>query len=182
MRKLLIVYGTTEGQTAKVVRHIEKKVNALNWEVTGYNAIEHPPSPHGYDLVLLAGFIHMGKFQEPLEHYANEYSTSLTDRPNALVAVCMAAAHLNEESRKEVDSWLSDFKHKTGWNPEHVELVAGALKYVQYNWMKKMVIREIARSTGQSTDTSQDHEYTDWNKLDTFVEQLLAKVSDSEVI
>ena len=178
--KLLIVYGTTEGQTAKVVRHMEKKAIALGWDITAYNAIENPPSPHGFDLVVLAGSVHMGKYQSALVHYATDNAVALTDKPNAFVSVCMAAAHLDDEAQKEVDGWLAAFEEETGWGPQQVEHVAGALKYVEYNWLKKMVMREIARSTGESTDTSQDHEYTDWNRLDTFMKELLERATKTE--
>jgi menaquinone-dependent protoporphyrinogen oxidase len=174
MKKLLVIYGTTEGQTAKVIQHVEKKAIALGWEVTGYNTIEYPPAPDDFDMVILAGSVHMGKYQSGLEHYATQYADVLTTKPNAFISVSMAAAHLDEETKKQVDEWLDTFQHSTGWAPQRIEHVAGALKYVEYNWMKRMVMREIARSTGESTDTTQDHEYTDWNKLNEFIENLLA--------
>jgi menaquinone-dependent protoporphyrinogen IX oxidase len=30
---------------------------------------------------------------------------------------------------------------------------------------------------GQTTDTSRDHEYTDWNALEAWVDEFLAKVA-----
>ncbi|MBI1287804.1 MAG: protoporphyrinogen oxidase [Flavobacteriales bacterium] len=169
MKKLLIIYTTTEGQTAKVVRHLEKCAIANGVEVTAYNAIEYPPSPHGFDMVILAGSVHMMKYQSALVHYATENAKALSERPNAFVSVSMAAAHLTEESASELQEWVGEFEEETGWGPQRIEHVAGALKYVEYNWLKRQVMKQIAKSTGESTDTTQDHEYTDWDALDRFM-------------
>jgi menaquinone-dependent protoporphyrinogen oxidase len=34
-------------------------------------------------------------------------------------------------------------------------------------------MKRIARASGGSTDTSRDHEYTDWEALDRLVDELL---------
>ncbi len=182
MKKLLIIYGTTEGQTAKIVQYIEKRAIDSGWEVTAYNAIEFPPSPHGFDLVILAGSVHMEKYQTASVHYATEHAQTLDKRMNAFVSVSMAAAHLSDENKVEVQKWVDAFIEQTGWTPNTVKHTAGALKYVEYNWLKKIVMREIARSTGNSTDTSQDHEYTDWNRLDEFIDQLLQESAQKPTI
>lgn len=180
MKKLLIVYGTTEGQTAKVVRHMEKKAISLGWDVTAYNATEYPPSPHGFDAVMIAASVHMEKYQSSVVHYAIENATALGQRINAFVSVSMAAAHLSDANQAEVEKWVTAFEEQTEWGPQEIFHVAGALKYVEYNWLKRIVMREIARSTGESTDTTQDHEYTDWNAVDTFVEQFLERIKNYE--
>lgn len=177
MKKLLIIYATTEGQTAKIVLHLEKRAISSGVEVTAYNVIEYPPSPKAYDMVILAGSVHMMKYQDALIHYATKHAGELNAMPNAFVSVSMAAAHFDEETHQETDKWVAGFEQHTGWKPQQVEHVAGALKYVEYNWLKRMVMREIARRTGESTDTTQDHEYTDWNQLDRFMDGFVSRVS-----
>jgi menaquinone-dependent protoporphyrinogen oxidase len=63
------------------------------------------------------------------------------------------------------------FAAETGWIPARSLAVAGALAYTQYGFLKKFVLRQIAKRAGGSTDTSCDHEYTDWPAVDRFVEQ-----------
>lgn len=169
MKKLLIVYGTTEGQTAKVVRHLEKKAIKLGVEVTAYNATEVPPEPYGFDMVLLAGSIHMLKFQSALIHYATKNEGILAQKPNALIAVSLSAAQMDEESEEGLQKCVDGFVESTGWKPQLVEHVAGALKYIEYDFMKRFILKQIAKSKGHNTDTSQDHEFTDWNRLDEFM-------------
>ena len=68
---------------------------------------------------------------------------------------------------------LDDFVADTGWQPAFVKPVAGALMYSRYNLLIRFVMKRIARQAGASTDTSRDHEFTDWAALDVFVESLL---------
>ena len=44
-------------------------------------------------------------------------------------------------------------------------MVAGALPYTRYGWIKRMMMRRIVAKAGGDTDTSRDYEYTDWNDL-----------------
>ena len=41
--------------------------------------------------------------------------------------------------------------------------------YREYNVLIRWVMRRIARASGGSVDTTQDHIYTDWQALDRFV-------------
>jgi hypothetical protein len=60
-----------------------------------------------------------------------------------------------------------------------VKEVAGALKYTRYGWLKRRVMRYIAGKAGGSTDTSRDHEYTDWEDLRVFAESLATEPAKS---
>jgi menaquinone-dependent protoporphyrinogen oxidase len=48
--------------------------------------------------------------------------------------------------------------------------------YSKYNWFIRFVMKRIARRAGASTDTSRDHEFTDWVALDRFVNEFAALV------
>jgi menaquinone-dependent protoporphyrinogen oxidase len=48
--------------------------------------------------------------------------------------------------------------------------VAGALVYTKYDYFKRLVMKLIADRRGGDTDTSKDHEYTDWAALYRFGE------------
>jgi menaquinone-dependent protoporphyrinogen oxidase len=43
--------------------------------------------------------------------------------------------------------------------------VAGRLAYTQYGLLKRFVMRRIALKAGGPTDTSRDHEMTDWEQV-----------------
>ena len=74
---------------------------------------------------------------------------------------------------------MQDFAAASGWTPEQVSLVAGALLYTQYGFAKRQLMRGIAASKrgALSTDTSQDHVYTDWDAVRRFAEGFAAQVA-----
>lgn len=98
--------------------------------------------------------------------------------PNAFLTVTLseAGAERKDTTAEEHARFVADvagmvdrFVADTGWRPEHVVPVAGALRYTQYNFVVRLLMKRIARASGGSTDTSRDHEYTDWKALDDFV-------------
>ncbi len=80
--------------------------------------------------------------------------------------------------RRDLDGIIRRFVDLTGWRPNEVKEVAGALKYTQYGWLKRMAMRYIAGRAEGSTDTSRDHRYTDWEDLRRFVTVFIAKRSE----
>jgi menaquinone-dependent protoporphyrinogen oxidase len=57
-----------------------------------------------------------------------------------------------------------------------VKPVAGALLYTHYNFLVRLIMKNIARKAGASTDTSRDYDYTNWPALDKFVDDFAAQV------
>ena len=66
-----------------------------------------------------------------------------------------------------IDAFLGD----TGWHPCRTSAVAGALVYSKYNFVVRYIMKRIARQAGGDTDTSKDYVYTDWKRLDEFVDR-----------
>ena len=71
------------------------------------------------------------------------------------------------------DTMIDAFLHETGWHPSKVRGVAGALSYTKDNFLIRFVMKRIAKAQGVSTDTSRDHELTDWEALDHIVNELV---------
>ncbi len=59
-------------------------------------------------------------------------------------------------------------------DPHRILLVAGALKYLEYDFLKRMIMRMIAKKEGRDTDTTKDYEYTDWEALRGFCDEFVA--------
>jgi menaquinone-dependent protoporphyrinogen oxidase len=174
--KVLIVYGTTEGQTRKIARFMEDALQDAGHKVTIADASEAPPAPGEYDAVLIGGSIHVHKYQSAVTHYIRQNNAVLNRMPGAFFSVCMAVASTLEEEHKEAWKILNDFLDTTGWKPLMTTQIAGALKYTQYDFFKRLVMKMIARKEGGSTDTSQDHEYTDWKAVNEFVNSFMEKM------
>ena len=56
-------------------------------------------------------------------------------------------------------------------------MFAGALLYTRYGWVKRHLMRAIARHEGGDVDTSRDHDYTDWDAVEHFAGDVAAMVA-----
>jgi menaquinone-dependent protoporphyrinogen oxidase len=175
--KLLILYGTTEGQTRKISHFMEAILQNAGHQVTIADSTANPPSAVGYDAVLIGSSIHMHKYQAAVKHYIKEHATELNKIPSAFFSVSLAAASDIEEEHFEVKKITTDFLEQTGWKPLMTSQIAGALKYTEYDYLKRLIMKMIAKKEGGATDTSQDFEYTNWDEVTKFTNEFIEKVS-----
>lgn len=163
--KIMIVYSTTEGHTRTIADFLEEEADKPGHQAGLFNATVQPPSPEGYDAVIIAGSVHAGKYQTSIEHYAREYHRELNELPLIFISVSLTAASDDDVSWKELKQQTESFMLSTGLKPDHTEYVAGALLYTKYDFFKRFIMRSINKKSGGDTDTSQDHVYTDWEQI-----------------
>lgn len=169
--KLLILYGTTEGQTRKIAHFVEEAAMERNCMVTLCDSAKELLNPDGFDAVIIASSIHGGKYHAAVAEYATKYAAQLNTMPTAFLSVSLTAASDDKESWEELYEITDHFLKFCGWKPTHTLQVAGALKYTEYDFLKKMLMRLIAQKSGGSTDTKHDHEYTKWDEIKAFVKE-----------
>lgn len=175
--KILIVYGTSEGQTRKIARFMEDVLQDANHQVVIADATEEPHAPTNFDVILVGSSIHMHKYHAAVRGYVSQNINELNKRPSAFFSVCLAVASDIEEEHQEVHNIAKTFLSETGWNPKETSHIAGALKYTKYDFFKRLIMRMIAKKQGGSTNTSEDHEYTDWDAVKKFVLDFVNKNS-----
>jgi menaquinone-dependent protoporphyrinogen oxidase len=181
MANVLIVYATTEGQTAKVAQHIADvaRKQAHGVEVrTAEVALGEEGVPLGtFDVIFAGGSVHEGRHQRSLRQFLKGNASELASKVTGLFSLSMAAASDDPEERKAAIGYIEDLIAHTGVTPTVRAAVPGALRYTQYSWLKRFVMKRISASRGGETDTSRDFEYTDWDAVTAFTEEVLARVS-----
>jgi menaquinone-dependent protoporphyrinogen oxidase len=85
------------------------------------------------------------------------------------------------DDRTRAHVYVTDFLEETGWRPEITATVAGAIRYTNYNFLKKLIIKRIATENGLPTDTTRDHEFTDWDEVASFVDAFEASLHGAAV-
>jgi len=164
--ELLIIYGTTEGQTRKICEFLRDEADKTGHNVHLFEATQEPPFPSGFDAVIIAGSMHAGSYQNTVRHYVEDRHKALNNMNSVFLSVSLAAAAKDEpELFKELKKQTEDFLIQTGWNPKHIEYVAGALLYTKYDFFKRFIMRLMSKRSGGETDTSKDHEYTNWEQV-----------------
>lgn len=177
--RILILYGTVEGQTRKIARFMEDHLQSLGHAVTCCNAIDEPPSPEGFELVLIGGPVHAGHYPTALKHYILAHKAAIDQRPNAFFSVCLHIVTGEAKAMSEALEVARAFTDSCQWLPYRIEQIAGALKYLEYDYFKRFMMKMIVKSQGGSTDTTQDHEYTDWAQVKRFAEEMTAMVKEN---
>ena len=122
--------------------------------------------------------MHIGRYAPEVVAFVKDHRSALERMTTAFVSVTLSEAGVerSDATPAEHAKFVADvrrvnerFFEQTGWHPARVENVAGALVYTRYNFLVRLVMKWIARNSGSSTDTSRDHDYTDWVALDRFV-------------
>ena len=171
MMRILIPYGTTEGLTARISEYAADVVRGHGHEADTVDIKGSvDPELDGYDAVIVGASIHMGKHEDYVLDFVRTNRDDLGRLPSAFFSVSMAA-HDNTE---EAEGYIEEFVRETGGHPTKVGLFGGALLYTQYGFIKRRLMKKIARDKGNpDTDTSRDYVYTEWDGVKHFVEEFL---------
>ncbi|HMK73719.1 MAG TPA: flavodoxin domain-containing protein [Myxococcaceae bacterium] len=176
MARILIVYGTSYGQTQKIAGRIGDRARFRGHQVTLLNAqgIRGPLTLDDCEAVVVGGSVLYGRYQRALERFVSSHRAKLDRLPGtAFFSVSMAAARSTPAAAAEVTKTLDRFFLRTGWHPRAVTSFAGALVYTRYGPILKRVLRFISKRQGGDTDMSRDHEYTDWAAVDAWADAVL---------
>lgn len=179
MSRVLILYGTTDGHTGKVARFIATELRSHGAMVDVFNSENTSPDPSVYSAVIVAASVHAGGYQRPVVGWVKSHARTLSTMPSAFVSVCLGVLQQDAKVIRELDAIITGFESVTGWTPERVKIISGALLYTRYGLVKRLVMRRISAKAGGDTDTSRDYEYTDWEDLRTFAESFMTS-SDPE--
>jgi menaquinone-dependent protoporphyrinogen oxidase len=173
MSRILVLYGTTDGHTAKIATRLGEIFRALGWDVTVAHAgrVSTDAWPERYDGIVVAASIHIGSYQGPVRRWVQAHAEQLSRMPSAFLSVCLAVLEKRPEVHQEVQDIILRFLRRTGWRPTLVKPVAGALPYTRYGWLKKWMMRRMVAKISADTDTTRDYEYTDWDDLDAFARE-----------
>lgn len=177
---ILVLYATLEGQTTKIAERITERLRNHHQVVTqSTDQLPADFSLSAFDAAIIAGPIHMGLYPKPLRKFARQHHDWLNQHPSALVTVCMAIRSQRPESKLEAEKYQQRFMHESQWHPVMTVNFAGAVKYTQYGLITRFIMKMIAKREGGSTDTSRDHEYTDWDAVTRFADQFTAQLDNT---
>jgi menaquinone-dependent protoporphyrinogen oxidase len=170
MFRILVVYGSTYGQTDRVAHRIAAVLSSAGHMVDIHKADRLPDSLWlaSYDGFVVAASVLMGHHQEYVRDFVRRNATLLNEAPSAFVSVCGAAGSDPSQAQAYIDSMLRE----TGWRPTVTRSFTGAVAYTRYGWWFRWYLKMISRRKGLPTDTSRDWDFTDWGAVERFAEEL----------
>lgn len=175
---VLVLYATVEGHTRKIAEHAADKLEKSGQAVVLADVREPGFAiPGRFDGVLICAPIHIGRYPSSVAQFLIDWKAALVEVPTALVSVSLGIHSDSAEDRAEAESYPAKLERKTGFHIAKVHHAAGALKYLEYDFFKRMLMRQIASKESGPVDTSRDHEFTDWAALDAFVQTFIDDIA-----
>jgi len=171
----LIIYGSQEGQTQKIAERIAGSLRDKGQQVTVFPVGQLPAdlTLDNYDAAILGGSIHVGKYPRHLKKFITTHRDWLNNIPSAFFTVCLAIHSQQTHSQEEALHYGKEFLARSGWQPTLTSTFAGAVRYTRYNFITRFIMKKISEKEGGSTDTSRDHEYTDWAEVERFTDNFM---------
>jgi menaquinone-dependent protoporphyrinogen oxidase len=165
LMKILIAYATTEGQTRKIAETVAARVQELGCDAHLFDTASIFVDLHivSYEKIIVAASVHQRQHQESIEVFITAKSAELQRKPTLFLSVSLSAAFSEglAEAQKYDDALLAS----AGWKPTKSLLVAGALRYAEYDYFKEQIIRYVVLKDRKVEGPKGDHEFTDWAAL-----------------
>jgi menaquinone-dependent protoporphyrinogen oxidase len=168
---VLIVYGTSEGQTRKIATwtatHIRERGHQVNLRDSA--ALESDLKLGAFDAFIVAASVHHEHHQDTIANFVFAHHELLNDKPSAFISVSLSAVLEKTEAQKYVDRLVS----AVGWQPRMTLLLGGALRFTEYDYFQEQVVKFIVMKGSGVASPERDYEFTDWNALGDFVDRFL---------
>jgi menaquinone-dependent protoporphyrinogen oxidase len=176
---VLIIYGTTEGQTRKIAERAGARVRERGHDVEIHNSASLAPALDlaGFHAIIVAASVHQERHQDHVSDFVMAHREQMNSKPTAFISVSLSAVleYAKDEARTYVDRFLT----ATHWQPQNILLLGGALRGSEYDYFERQIIKFIVMKRGEIADMTRDYEFTDWNALAGFIDEFLAAAEPS---
>ncbi|PZU22659.1 MAG: protoporphyrinogen oxidase [Shinella sp.] len=175
---ILVGYTSIEGQTRKIASAIAEQVEARGHRAVLFDvatmaeySLERP------EAAILCAPVHGGRYPAPFFDFVRREHGWLNGVPSAFVSVSLMIASEYSEEQDEARHFADQLIAETGWTPREIAHVAGALRFAEYDFFKRWMVRRIAAKAPAAEGVSgkADREFTDWSQVAGFVDGWLEK-------
>jgi menaquinone-dependent protoporphyrinogen oxidase len=170
---VLIVYGTTEGQTRKIAEKTATRIRERGHQAKLLDsaALESDLDLETFDAFIVAASVHQECHQEAVTNFVIAHREALGTKPSAFISVSLSAVleGATAEAQKNVDSFIS----VSGWRPRRTLLLGGALRLTEYDYFQEQIVKFIVMKRSGAASAGRDREFTDWHALAGFVDGFL---------
>lgn len=172
MPSTLIVFSTVDGHTLKICRRIQQLLEGRSHEVTLVavdDALRMDCSK--FDKVVLGASIRYGKHRPSLYQFVAKNREHLGRIPSAFFSVSAVARKPGKDT-PDRNPYFKKFTRLSGWSPPVVATFGGKIDYSKYPLLDRLIIQFIMWITRGPTDRQVVVEFTDWDAVDAFAEQV----------
>ncbi len=183
MKRILVAFASNEGHTEHIAHHVARRledrgliVRLINLKSDGSEA-----GADDCDATIIAGSIHRGRHDALLSGFLMRHGPAIRQHPSAFLSVSLSAASHDREEIAALDELVQKLLFELGWHPDAIEHVAGAILDRQLNMIEKFILHRAAESHGEVLDPSGNTDFTDWGRLDEFVDTFASTIETADV-
>ena len=180
MPRILILYATVEGQTARIAERIAQRLRGQGHTAETHRADNLPAglNPAAFDGVIVGSSIHYSRHPGYLCALVRRHREALDLRPSAFFSVSLSAGGPGAKP-EAAQRYLDNFLRQVDWQPALTATFAGALQYSKYGIFKRWLMRMIVGIAGGDTDPTRDYEYTDWDAVERFADAFAQRLKQA---
>ncbi len=170
MAHVLILYATSEGQTAKIAAEMVNTLRDLGVGATRKD-LENWPGIYDaadFDAIIVGASVHFHQYPKEVVAWIERNVETLKSKLSGFYSVSMTGSQVDETGRERMDSYLVNLFEHTGWQPDLTGSFAGAMRYSELSDARQRVGQFVSWRTGGDTDMTHDNEYTDWRAVRDF--------------
>jgi menaquinone-dependent protoporphyrinogen oxidase len=169
--RVLIVFASSHGQTAKIAAAIATRLRERGAEVDVVDAhAKTPPPPDDYDVVGLGSHVRGGKHDPAIHRYIDRHLSALQARQNFFFSVSLTAS--DKPYLADPGSYIYETTYATAFRADAAAAFGGALPYRRYNPILRLLMKLRSSRHGHPIDTSRDHTFTDWVQVRMFADSI----------
>jgi menaquinone-dependent protoporphyrinogen oxidase len=178
MSRVLLLYASSYGHTCAIANVVADRLREYGHmsELIDAGAPWPPPPPIRFDAIILGSPVVYGRHARAVVQYVRRHRPLLRDQPTGFFSVGL------DQRPGRAELHLARFARATGWRPWRSAAFAGGLAYPQYSRIVRLAMRQLSRWSDRSTDTSQNHVYTDWNAVLEFADQFASDLADAATV
>tara|TARA_Y100001935_G_scaffold225393_1_gene202461 strand:+ start:317 stop:856 length:540 start_codon:yes stop_codon:yes gene_type:complete len=174
MKRILIAYSTTDGQTKLICEKIKSVLDdTLIVDLQSIQSINENLEMlnKSFVHVIVGASIRYGKHSHEVYDFIKNNINFLESSNNAFFSVNVVARK-PEKNTPETNPYVKKFLALSNWTPKKLAVFAGKVDYPKYRFIDKYMIRLIMWITNGPTDTSKTYEFTNWNKVEEFAHEI----------
>ncbi|OPY31368.1 MAG: protoporphyrinogen oxidase [Methanomassiliicoccales archaeon PtaU1.Bin124] len=182
--RALVAYGSKYGSTKEIAERIAKNLREGGMTVDLKNVTEEKVTAGGYDLAVVGSGIYAGKWMKPVLKFLQDGSPELSKGKVALFACCMDAAD-PKANKDAVKRYIADVQAgMPGLKVASSATFAGVVDFNKYGFVVKKIMKSIyvkrneeagSPEKADEIDWTKTRDYRDWNAIDAWSKDLLAK-------
>jgi len=165
--KKIFIYSSSNGQSLKICKALNKNKESLIIDMDMLNTTKLD----NFDQIVIGASVKYGDHNKKVYEFVKKNRVLLEKKKTVFFSV-NATARKSEKNTPKTNPYIIKFLKKTNWTPDHIGVFAGMIDFPNYNFIEKYIIKLIMWITNGPTDTSKTFEFTNWEDVKKFSEEI----------